>query len=98
MMDDFTLYNTTNTDNFGSTYIIGTDWTGRCVYLFSLDGTYVRRLQWPNNMDIYEPASVRWGRGPGFDDKSLYVSESGGLTRRVNNRRVIQYKMEDFEF
>ena len=42
---------------------------------------------------LYNPTSVRYGKGIGFDPNSLYITEGGGITKRTSNRRVIQLKL-----
>eukprot|EP00604_Paraphysomonas_vestita_P001123 CAMPEP_0174819514 /NCGR_PEP_ID=MMETSP1107-20130205/2811_1 /TAXON_ID=36770 /ORGANISM="Paraphysomonas vestita, Strain GFlagA" /LENGTH=75 /DNA_ID=CAMNT_0016033173 /DNA_START=704 /DNA_END=931 /DNA_ORIENTATION=+ len=73
--------------------LLGADWTGRKIQLFSVDGKQVSEVKIPDDIQLYEPTSVRWGKGPGFDSSSIYITEGGGATTRVTNRRVIQIKM-----
>jgi hypothetical protein len=40
-----------------------------------------------------EPTSVRWGKGIGFDENSIYITEGGGATKHQTDRRVLQIKM-----
>lgn len=92
LLDDFTLETATDMSNISSTLFFGADWTGRSIQKFSLDGTFVEKVEC-DSVDLAEPTSVRWGKGPGFDEKALYVSEGGGLTKRQTNRRVVQITM-----
>jgi len=82
-------------DDLASTLLLGADWTGRTVQKFSLDGTSVGTVPVPEEIELKEATSVRWGKGPGFDEKSIYVTEGGGATPHVTNRRVVQIKMMD---
>ena len=36
------------------------------------------------------PTSTAFGRGPGFPETSLYVTEGGGLSASVTDRRVVE--------
>ena len=94
MLDDLTLVST-NAD-MGQTVLLGADWTGRAIQLFSLDGSSISTIDMPEGVSLKEPTSVRWGQGPGFDPQSIYVTEGGGATARQTNRRVIQIPMHDF--
>lgn len=91
MLDDITLL-TSNTD-MGQTLLLGADWTGRAIQLFSLDGSSISSVATPEGLTLKEPTSVRWGQGPGFDPQSIYVTEGGGATARQTNRRVVQIPM-----
>jgi hypothetical protein len=42
---------------------------------------------------FYQLTSVRWGKGPGFDPNSIYVTEGGGIQPHQTDRRVMQIKM-----
>lgn len=90
MLDDITLLSESNTENPSKTQVLGADWTGRSIQQFSLDGKYIHNVPTPEGITLKEPTSVRWGSGPGFDAKSLYVTEGGGVTPRQTNRRVLQ--------
>jgi len=70
--------------------LLGADWVGKRLLRFSLDGEIVETVQPPEGIKLKELTSVRWGKGPGFDSNSVYVTEGGGLTPRVTNRRVVQ--------
>jgi len=89
ILDDMTLETATNMQNVSSTILFGADWTGKAIQKFSLDGTFVEELNC-GSIDMAEPTSVRWGKGPGFDERSLYISEGGGVTKAQTNRRVFQ--------
>lgn len=93
LIDDIALLSGTSA-NLGSTMVFGTDWTGFAVRLFSLDGGNVSAVAPPAGVELFEPTSVRWGRGPGFDPSSIYVSEGGGATALQTNRRIVQIKMK----
>lgn len=101
MLDDFTLDKasssplSSSTSSLGQNILIGTDWTGRAVVKCSLDGTSFppETIPPPEGVTLYEPTSVRWGKGPGFDSNSLYVTEGGGVLPSQTNRRVVQIKV-----
>ena len=42
------------------------------------------------SFEFYEPTSVRWGRGAGFDPEALYVSEGGSINVRSSKRRIVK--------
>ena len=91
MMDDIVLDITgTDVSSMGKTKMIGTDWTGRQVMRFTLDGSEITKLAMPEGVTLKEPTSARWGRGPGFSETSLYVTEGGGATKHETGRRVFQ--------
>ncbi len=98
LLDDITLLDTKATfpsaspPDFDNVMLLGADWTGKSIALFSLDGKNITTVPTPN-VELKEPTSVRWGKGPGFDPDSIYVSEGGGITKRFTNRRVVQIKM-----
>jgi sugar lactone lactonase YvrE len=93
MLDDFTLESEVSPDNLGETAFYGTDWTGRKVMRYTLDGKgEVFEVPPPSGIELYEPTSVRRGKGPGFDPDSLYVTEGGGVLPSQTNRRVLQLK------
>lgn len=97
MLDDITLYRTaqTVTNNFGSTVLLGADWLGSQLQQFNLDGTEVKSIPPPAGIDsFFQVTSVRWGKGPGFDPNSVYITEGGGLLAKQTDRRVIQIKMK----
>lgn len=93
VLDDLTLFNGTNSADLSQTYVLGADWSGRAIRLYSLDGTYNQVIAPPEGIDLFPPTSVRWGKGPGFDANSVYVTESGGVSKKTTNRRVVQFKM-----
>lgn len=93
MLDDLTVLSTSSDGDVGKTVLLGADWTGRAIQQFSVDGTIVKEVPVPEGIKLYEPTSVRWGKGPGFDSSSIYLTEGGGATSRVTTRRVIQIKM-----
>jgi hypothetical protein len=39
---------------------------------------------------LVQPTSVRFGRGPNFDQAALFVTEGGGIVPNIDNRRVVQ--------
>jgi sugar lactone lactonase YvrE len=93
MLDDLTVYSASPGSDVAKTVLLGADWTGRSIQMFSVDGSSISEVPLPEGIALYEPTSVRWGRGPGFDPSSIYLTEGGGATARVTNRRVIQIKM-----
>ena len=91
MLDDFTLHSSgTNLDDIGKTLFYGADFTGKQIVQFSLDGSYLERVSLPSELDLYQPTSVRYGKGPGFDSQSLYITEGGGVSKRQTERRALQ--------
>jgi hypothetical protein len=88
MIDDLTLYSKNIDDN--KTLLLGADSTGRSIAKFSLDGSVYETIPLPADLVLQCPTSVRWSKGPGFDPNSVYVTEGGGATRRVTDRRVLQ--------
>lgn len=88
LLDDLTLVGAVDKANLGATMIAGADWSGKQIITFSLDGSVIRTV--PAPVDLYEPTSIRRGKGPGFDSSSFYVTEGGGLTGVVKSRRVLQ--------
>jgi hypothetical protein len=92
-LDDLTVYSASPGSDVAKTVLLGADWTGRSIQMFSVDGSSISEVPLPEGIALYEPTSVRWGRGPGFDPSSIYLTEGGGATARVTNRRVIQIKM-----
>lgn len=97
MLDDFTIDKTSSSSfsSLGQNVLYGTDWTGKAVVKCSLDGTSYppETIAPPEGVKLYEPTSVRWGKGPGFDANSLYVTEGGGVLPSQTNRRVLQIKV-----
>ena len=91
MLDDITLGAAgTNATDFGKTLLYGADFTGKQVLSFTLDGSSVESVSPPSGIELYEPTSVRYGKGPGFSERSLYITEGGGATKRVTSRRALQ--------
>lgn len=72
------------------TELFGADWLGKRLLKFTLDGSSVETVTTPKGVELKELTSVRWGKGPGFDANSVYVSEGGGLTEHVKSRRIVQ--------
>jgi hypothetical protein len=95
MLDDLTLFQPSSTTNFGAeTILLGADWLGSQLQKFNLDGTTVSSIPPPAGVDsFYQLTSVRWGKGPGFDPNSIYVTEGGGIQPHQTDRRVMQIKM-----
>jgi sugar lactone lactonase YvrE len=94
MLDDLTVSSVSADGDVTKTVLLGADWTGRAIQMFTVDGSMVSEVAVPAGITLYEPTSVRWGRGPGFDPSSIYLTEGGGATRRVSSRRVVQIKMK----
>jgi hypothetical protein len=91
MLDDLTLVNGLDSKDISKSVLVAADWTGKQILRLTLDGTVLSTVPLPVGVtSLYEPTSIRRGRGPGFDPRSFYITEGGGLTRNVNNRRVIQ--------
>lgn len=90
MLDDITVLK--RGDSPETTTLLGCDWTGKEVKIFQVNGESVSTLETPG-IDMYQPTSVRWGRGPGFDENSVYITEGGGATKHQKKRRVFQVKM-----
>jgi hypothetical protein len=45
---------------------------------------------------LYNPTSVRPGRGPGFDSgRKLFITEGGGLFPWITSRRVWELALDD---
>jgi sugar lactone lactonase YvrE len=97
MLDDLTVSSVSPDGEVAKTVLFGADWTGRAIQMFTVDGSEVVEVPVPEGIALYEPTSVRWGRGPGFDSSSIYLTEGGGATPRVSSRRVIQIKMKPTE-
>jgi sugar lactone lactonase YvrE len=93
LLDDLTLFDATQGLS-SSTVLLGADWLRSAVQKFNLAGTEISSIPPPAGIDsFHEITSVRWGKGPGFDPNSIYVTEGGGLLPRQTDRRVIQIKM-----
>lgn len=94
MLDDFTPLSGVNKMALGSTLILGADWLGSELQQFNLDGTVVASIPPPVGIEkFYQLTSARWGKGPGFDSNSIYVTEGGGMFAKQTDRRVIQIPM-----
>lgn len=94
MLDDITLLSGTDINSLDHTVLLGADWLGSQLQQFTLDGTVVASIPPPQGIDkFYQLTSVRWGKGPGFDAGSVYVTEGGGLFAKQTDRRVIQVPM-----
>ena len=72
-----------------ATLMFGADNSGRSVMQFSLDGNLVTTVTPPDDIEFFQVTSVRWGKGPGFDPNSIYVTEGGGMLPTQSNRRVV---------
>jgi hypothetical protein len=91
MLDDITLgLNGTNPVDLKKTILFGADFTGKQLMQFTLDGTTIAAVPPPAGVSLTSISSARWGKGPGFDSKSLYVTEAGGVSSRDTSHRVIQ--------
>lgn len=90
LIDDISLVSGVDSQQLDSTLIVGADWTGRQIVEMSLDGKIVKSVPVPEGITLFEPTSIRRGKGPGFDSNSFYITEGGGLTRNASNRRVLQ--------
>jgi hypothetical protein len=91
MLDDITLsLNGTNPVDLKKTILFGADFSGKQLMKFSLDSTVVSAVAPPAGVSLTSISSARWGKGPGFDPRSLYVTEAGGLSSRDTSHRVIQ--------
>ena len=94
MLDDLTLLKSTDTSDLSRTVLLGADWLSSELQQFSLDGSSIKSIPPPAGIDkFYQLTSVRWGKGPGFDSNSVYVTEGGGMFDKQTDRRVIQIPM-----
>ena len=99
MMDDFTIQTQSiDTTEVEDVYMYGCDFTGKNVMSFDMSGKHVSQVDLNKATDgqiteLFNPTSVRYGKGEGFDPSSLYLAEGGGITKRTTNRRVIQLKV-----
>lgn len=94
MLDDITLQsNGTNINDIGKTMFFGADFTGKQILSFSLDGSVLDIVPVDKSIDLQTPTSVRFGMGPGFCEKCIYVTEGGGLTEHQQGKRVVQLKL-----
>ena len=94
--DKDTISSSVDSGGAVATVMYGADWTGRAVMRFALDGSSedATVVPPPVGVELFEPTSVRWGKGPGFDPCSLYVTEGGGILPTQTNRRVLQVKIQ----
>jgi len=81
MLDDMTL-------SADGSQIYAADYSAGNVVVFNADGTSTTGY-WLMS-DLVNPTSVRFESGMGFNSSCVYVTEGGGYTKRVTNRRVIQ--------
>lgn len=97
MLDDITLMSPGQVASpIEDTVLLGCDWTGKSIKSFKLNGGDVTSLPLPAGVDsIYQPTSVRWGKGPGFCPNSVYFTEGGGVTKKQTSRRVLQIQMKE---
>lgn len=93
MIDDITLFSRCASAEASCSTIAGADWTGKALHLFGADGQNFTTVPPPSGLRFNELTSVRWGKGPGFDSSSLYVSEGGGLVASQTDRRILQVKI-----
>ena len=97
MLDDLTLYSTSDKINYGNTVMLGADYQGKAVQQFTLSGEQISEVevseQVLSNGSLQEITSVRWGVKPNFDEGSVYVSEGGGMRAQDKSRRVFQIVM-----
>jgi hypothetical protein len=91
MIDDLAVVGDVDVNNLGKTKIVAADWTGRQIIEFALDGSWSKQITPPEGITLFEPTSVRPGKGFGFDKNSYYVTEGGGIDRKFTNRRVLQF-------
>ena len=95
-IDDITLYTTTDTTNLTNTRIVAADWLHKDIKVFDLGGTNIESFNVDKSTgvhELYQPTSVRWGKGKGFDSNSIYVTEGGGMEDNGTTRRVVQIVM-----
>ena len=95
-IDDLTLYTTTDTTNLTNTRIVAADWLHKDIKVFDLAGTNIETVNVDKSTgahELHQPTSVRWGKGRGFDENSIYVTEGGGVENDGTSRRVIQIVM-----
>lgn len=81
-LDDFTC-------DPGTPYIYGTDFARGTVVRIE-EGTDLEGRPDIVARDFAPPTSVAFGAGPGFRETSLYVTEGGGVTESVTDRRVVE--------
>lgn len=93
IIDDITLFSKCASNEASCTTLLAADWTGKSLQKFSVDGTSVSKIPAPGDIKFKELTSVKWGKGPGFDEASVYVTEGGGVVGKETNRRVIQVKL-----
>jgi hypothetical protein len=92
MIDDITLFSTSPDGDISKSVLLAADFTGKAIQMFQLDGSSISTVT--PSIELYEPTSVRWGYGPGFDSNSIYLTEGGGATARQTSRRVVQIRMK----
>lgn len=90
MMDDLAVLGKVDANNLGQTKVVAADWTGKQIIEFTLDGSWSNVVTLPNGIELFEPTSIRVGKGFGFDENSYYITEGGGMTGKTTNRRVLQ--------
>jgi sugar lactone lactonase YvrE len=91
MLDDFSLYSYCAADGeYPCTQLIGADFLGKAVRIFSADGQNLTEVHPPAGIKFNQVTSVHRGIGGGFDANSFFVTEGGGLSARVSDRRVVE--------
>jgi len=90
MLDDFTLYSYCSTVQYSCSQLLGADFEGKKLHLFGTDGQDIKEIAPPAGITFHEVTSVRRGGGGGFDPNNFFVTEGGGLTSHVKDRRVIE--------
>jgi sugar lactone lactonase YvrE len=90
MLDDITLHMNGTSSIIGKSVFFGADFIGKQIVTFTLDGTTTTKFEIPKEIELMEPTSIRYGKGFGFCNTCLYVTEGGGITRQQTNRRVVQ--------
>lgn len=93
MLDDFSV--ATDLCTSGTATMFGADfWAGK-VIAFPADGSS-GNTSTELVSGLYNPTSVRPGRGAGFDDgRTLFISEGGGIDVFMNNRRLWKLSLDD---
>jgi hypothetical protein len=92
LLDDLTLTRNGTATPLNATVVIGADFLGKAVRMFRLDGVGGSEIvDPPSGIELKQPTSARWGKGPGFDPASIYVTEGGGVLKSQRSRRVIQF-------
>jgi hypothetical protein len=91
VFDDLTIgASGTNMNDIAKTVLYFADFTGKQIVEFTVDGTTMKSVDVYEGLELLEPTSVRYGKGPGFSSSSLYLTEGGGATPHVTSRRVVQ--------